>query len=164
MHRGDHSATHHQGGAHGVHQCCPHQLSGGRLAGRRPRPRGRGFDVRFGTEQKARDVGTGDSIDHRVVRLVDQGPAAIGKTLDEPRFPRGPREVQRSRHQSGCQRLECVVCPRWRQPCSPQMPADVELDIVNPHGAPQLEGNLLNPLPVARYTVEQGLEGGAQLA
>jgi hypothetical protein len=44
------------------------------------------------------------------------------------------------------------------------MPSDVEPDIVNPHGASQLEGNLLNPLPVARYTVEQGLEGGAQLA
>jgi hypothetical protein len=44
------------------------------------------------------------------------------------------------------------------------MPADVELDIVNPHGASQLEGNLLDPLPVARYTVEQGFECGAQLA
>ncbi len=72
----------------------------------RPRHGRRGGRLALLVEQDRDHVGARDAVDHRVVELAQQHPAAVGQPLDRPQLPERPRAVELLRHQPRDQPLE----------------------------------------------------------
>ena len=71
-----------------------HQADGSGCGLRFPGARRGLAALRVGVEDDLHDVVAGQPVDHRVVRLVDQRPAALRQSLDQPDLPQGAIEVE----------------------------------------------------------------------
>ncbi len=102
-------------------------------------------------EHDRHQVGGRDAVDHAVVDLRQQRPAVLAQPLDHPDLPQRLSPVQLVGEDPRGGPAQDVVGPRRRQGTVPQVVGQVEMGVVDPHGAPQPERYEANLLPVARH-------------
>jgi hypothetical protein len=96
-------------------------------------------------------VGAGDPVDHAMVHLGDQGPAAIGESFDDPVLPQRMIAVQALGHHPRHQLGELPVSAGRRQGGPPDVVPKVEVRVVDPDWPSEPERNRVQFLPVARH-------------
>ena len=114
-------------------------------------------------QKHSQDVDSRDAVDHGVVGLVDHGPAATLKAVDQPAFPWRPGQVQGLRHEAGDPVPQGLLGAGAGQGGVPDVTVDAKSRVVDPDGAPQLQWHLLHPLPIPGDQVEPALDGGREL-
>ena len=129
--------------AHGVE----HQARG---VGRRFRhPRRRVEHRRLGreVEEHGRDVDAGDAVGQRVMRLVDEADVlTVVEALHEPELPERPVAVEELAHEPLGQREQVPATAGLRQLREVDVARDVEAVVVDPHGIPDPERHVHDPL------------------
>ena len=126
------------------------QPGGGGLGGHRPvvgdGRRRLGREV----EDHAVQVGARDSVDHAVMHLRDQGPAALGESFGHPVLPQRVIAVEPLRHHPGHQIGELLVPAGRRQSGAPDVVPDIEVRVLHPDRPSEAERHRAQLVAVAR--------------
>ena len=129
----------------------------GQLEGRRLRAQdtviGGGSRRRLGREVENHpvQVGAGNPVDHAMVHLGDQGPAALGESFDDPVLPQRMIAVQALGHHPRHQLGELPVSAGRRQGGPPDVVTKIEVRVVDPDRPSEPERHRVQFLPVARH-------------
>ena len=83
-------------------------------------------------EQHGRQVDPRDAIDHRMVRLEDQGKAARVQPLHDPVLPERPRAVETLGGDPPCQQKKLLLRPRRRERSVADVILEIEVRVVDP--------------------------------
>ena len=89
--------------------------------------------VAAGVERQHHQVGSRDPVDHAVMDLGDQRPAAARQALDHPHLPQRAMPVEFHRHQSTHQVVQLQFATRGRQSGVTNVVHEVEVRVVDPH-------------------------------
>ena len=116
------------------------------------------------SSRNAEQLGAGHAVDHAVVDLRDQRPAPVLEPFDEPGLPQRPAAVELLAHQAGHQVPEGLIVARRRERGVTEVVVEVEVGVVDPHRASELERDRRDPLPVARDAVQLRRQQLAQLS
>ncbi len=152
------------GRLHNVLQGVHHQLDAGGFRVRRPFRRFRPVRLRAEIHDDGEQVRTGDAVDQGMVRLGQHGPASVLEALDHPDLPQRLRAVELLRHDASHQLAQLALAAGGGQRRVAQVVLDVEMRVVHPDRASQLEGNGADLLAVARDEVELGIHHGDDVA
>ncbi len=118
------------------------------------------FSVDIEIQQHAEKFDPGDPVDHAVVNLEHQGPASTFEALYEPGLPQRPVAIEWLRHDPSHQAAERSVVTGCGKCRVPQVVVEVEMWIVDPQWAAELEGHAAHTLAVPRDQVQlRGHEG-----
>ena len=115
---------------------------------------GRGHGLGSGVEQDRGDVHARDPVDERVVGLGDQREAPAGHALHEPDLPQRLGAVEPLGEEPPGEPLERLLIGRPGQGRVAYVVARVEMRIIGPHRPALIEGNVGQPLAVARHQVQ----------
>ena len=150
------AARHLRGDGRALEQRLAEELrrTGQRLGGPRRRPAGRDRGVGDGVEQDRGDVHARDSVHEGVVGLCDQREASTGHALHQPYLPQRLGAVEPLGEQPSGEPLERGVVGRSRKRRVADVVARVEVRIVGPHRPALPEGDVREPLAVARHEVQ----------
>ena len=126
------------------------ELRSGGLALRLPVVRGREVRLALRVEHHREELRRGDAVDHAVVHLGDERPAAAAQVLDHPDLPQRLRAVELLRHDPPHEVAELLVAAGLGQARVPQVVAEVEVGVVDPDRRAERERQEADRLPVAR--------------
>jgi len=95
-------------------------------------------------------VGARDAVDHGVVELAQQCLPALAQPLDHPHLPQRLAAVEPLHHDPGDQLAELLVTAGSGKAGMTDVVLEVEVRVVDPHRAPEIEGHRPDHLAVAR--------------
>ena len=152
------------GRLHDVLQRVQHELEAGRLGLRRPLRRLRAHRVGAQVHDHRQQVRAGDPVDQGVVRLGQHRPAAVLEALDHPDLPERLGAVELLRHDPADELAQLALATGGGQRRVAQVVLNVEMRVVDPDRAPQLERDEADLLAVARDQVQLGVHHGDDVA
>ena len=107
--------------------------------------------LRLLVEQDREQVAARDAVDHAVVHLRDERQAVVFEALHDPHLPERLRAVELLRHHPPDQVPQLGRCrPATAARSEPEVIAEVEVRVVDPHRPAQLERHGPDALPVPR--------------
>jgi hypothetical protein len=110
--------------------------------------------VRLDVEDQLHEIRPGDAVDHAVVDLRDERPAVALEALDEPDLPQRLRHVQALAEHAAGEVAQLLGAARAGDGGVPHVVEDLEVLVVHPQWAAELERYGADPLPVARHLRE----------
>ena len=133
---------------------------GARLRRRLPRRDLGGRRPALVVEDHAQQVRARDTVDHAVVQLVDQRPAAVAEALRDPHLPQRLRAVELLRHHAADEVAQLRVAARRGQRRAPHVVLEVEVARRRPRSDGRARAAGSARLPIARDQVELGRDRG----
>jgi hypothetical protein len=104
------------------------------------------------------DLERRDAVDHGLVGLGDDRGLVLLQALDQVDLPQRAGVVERARHQARDQVVQLRLVARFGQGAPANVVGDVEVGVVDPHGACDASGDVHDLLPVARHEAEALLD------
>ena len=135
-----------------VRERAQHELGAARLRLRLPRVGRRRWAVAL--EHDRHQIGGGDAVDHAVMDLREQRPAALAQSLEHPDLPERLVAVEVLGEDARGRPAELLVAARRRKGAVAQVVGEVEVGIVHPHRTAQAERYEANLLAIARDEAE----------
>jgi hypothetical protein len=107
--------------------------------------------VRVDVEDQLHEVGAGDAVDHAVVDLGDERPAAALEALDEPYLPQRFGHVEALAEHAPGEVAQLLGAARSGDGRVPHVVEDLEVLVVHPQRAAEVERHRPDVLPVPRH-------------
>ena len=105
--------------------------------------------LRRGVHEDGQQVGPRHAVDESVMSLREQGPPTTTEPLDHPNLPQGLRAVELLRHHPSHEGPQLDLAARRREGGVAEVVVDVEMGVVHPDRAPEVERDEADDLPVA---------------
>ncbi len=124
---------------------------------------GRERRIGVSVEQDPEEADARDTVDEAVMDLEDERPPPALEAFHQPRLPEGTVTVEWHGHEPPHESAERSVIARGRERGVTQVVIEVEVRVVAPDRAPQLQRNGPDALAVARDQVELGREESVEV-
>ena len=108
----------------------------------------------LGVEHDGEQIRARDAVDHAVVHLRHEGPVTVLEALDHPHLPQRLSAIELLGHQPADEVAQLLIAARRRQRGVPQVVPEVEVRVIDPHRAAQIERDEAHLLAVARHERE----------